>query len=146
MITAMEAFYQKGMVQLQGEGRLSLAQLTDMLAAAIFRADAPLRILCDVRRMDIDADVFALFDQPDEVARAGITRQDRFAVLCSPMDRGFLAMEGSALEHGYQVRVFTGKAAAIAWLRSDANREPAPLDDGVQAPSEAATDSSVCLL
>lgn len=122
MISGIETFYQQDMLQLRGEGVLTLASLIDTLDTATARTKGaqPLRVLCDVRKMAIDKAVFGLFDSPRLLARAGLTRRDRFAVLCSTRDIQFFGMEDAALGNGYQMQAFTNKATAIAWLRSNA--------------------------
>lgn len=122
MTLSIETFYQQGMIQLQGQGRLAVDHLIDAMEAALSQAPRgePLRVLCDVRKMAIDAAMFDLFDKPRLLARAGLTRQDRFAVLCSTCDTQFLGMEDAALSNGYQMQAFTNKTVAIAWLRSNA--------------------------
>jgi hypothetical protein len=77
--------------------------------------------LYDLRQMSLDEDIFRLFDSPQLIALAGMTRQDRTAVLCSPRDKQFLLMEDAAVVNGFKLRVFAQRTLALSWLRSAAS-------------------------
>ena len=79
------------------------------------------KFLVDDREMVPDLSTLELYQLPDVLERMGFGRRDRAAVLyceTSPRAEDFRFFEDTALNRGFDIRLFTEMDKALDWLRN----------------------------
>ena len=110
-------------VAVEASGPMKLVLFKEVAAQALARAASHdlHKFLVDDREMVPELSTLELHQLPDVLERMGFAKGDRAAVLyCerSPKAEDFRFFENTALNRGFDIRLFTGMDEALNWLRS----------------------------
>lgn len=110
-------------VAVEASGPMKLVLLKEVAAQAFAQAAKHdlHKFLVDDREMVPDLSTMELHQLPEVLERLGFGKRDRAAVvycLSSPKAQDFRFFEDTALNRGFDVRLFTGMDEALGWLRS----------------------------
>ena len=112
-------------VAVEASGPMKLALVMEVAAQALAEAASHElhKFLVDDREMIPDLSTLELYQLPEVLERMGFGKRDRAAVLyCerSPKAEDFRFFENTAINRGFDVRLFTDLDQAVDWLRSAA--------------------------
>lgn len=110
-------------VAVEASGPMKLALVKELAAEALGEAASHElhKFLVDDREMVPDLSTLELHQLPDILERMGLGKRDRVAVVyCerSPKAEDFRFFENTAINRGFDIRLFTDLNQATDWLRS----------------------------
>ena len=110
-------------VAVEASGPMKLVLVKEVAAQALAQAASHdlHKFLVDDREMVPELSTMELHQLPDVLEQMGFRKHDRAAVvycLSSPRAQDFRFFEDTALNRGFDVRLFTGMDEALSWLRS----------------------------
>lgn len=109
---------QQGVIFITVENLLNMARLTEIArqVAATSEAQQCLRILYDMSRAEIDVSMVDIYNSPQKMDEAHISRRTRRALVTPPgFDKGMF-LETVTRNRGHNLRVFTDYDVAKEWL------------------------------
>ena len=87
-----------------------------MLAEAMVREDCN-RVLVDITRLKYLPSMAAMMDHNSAITLNSYLLNARFAVLCKSIDAEHQFLEDTGVNRGVQMKCFTERAEAVAWLK-----------------------------
>lgn len=110
-------------VTVEAIGPMKLALVKEVAVQALAEAASRdlHKFLVDDREMVPDLSTLELYQLPDVLGRMGLGKRDRAAVVYSeraPKAEDFRFFENTAINRGFDVRLFTDLNQAVDWLRS----------------------------
>ena len=115
-------------VSVKATGPMKLVLIKQIAAEALAQAASRNvhQFLVDDREMVPELSTLEIYELPAMLERMGLGKRDRAAVVhskTSPQAMDFRFFEDTARNRGFRIRLFTGMAEALKWLRKRDDEE-----------------------